>query len=84
MGETTKSFKVKINEQKKVLDFCRICSKYDADIDVQHGRHNVDGKSVLGIFSLSLSNVLNVNANFKNEEDVEKFEKEIKAYIVEK
>ncbi len=46
---------IKLNSISDAKDFVNICSKYhDSEIDVKQGRHVVDGKSILGIFSLNL------------------------------
>lgn len=47
--------KIRINTIDNVKDFVSICSKYqDSDINVKQGRYIVNGKSILGIFSLNL------------------------------
>lgn len=59
---------VKLFTIKDVKDFVDICSKYDdVDITLKQGRYVVDGKSILGIFSLNLLESVNVMIDSKNE-----------------
>ena len=46
---------IELKTIQDVKDFIEISSKYhDSDIVVKQGRYRVDGKSILGIFSLNL------------------------------
>ena len=59
---------IRLNTIKDVNEFVSICCKYfDADIDVKQGRQIINGKSILGIFSLNLLDILNVIVDSKNE-----------------
>lgn len=51
---------VKLNTIDKVKNFVNITSRFDDAIDVSTGRFMVDGKSILGLFSLDLSKPLQV------------------------
>ena len=44
----------------EVKEFVGIISRYSFDIDLASGRHTVDAKSIMGIFSLDLSKPLRV------------------------
>lgn len=44
-----------INTIEKVKNFVSIVSNYDADFDLISGKYVIDGKSIMGIFSLDLS-----------------------------
>lgn len=47
--------KIELKTIQDVKSFVEISSKYyDIDIVVKQGRYKVDGKSILGIFSLNL------------------------------
>ena len=47
--------KISINTIEKAKKFVSICSKYhDGDILVKQNKYAIDGKSILGIFSLNL------------------------------
>lgn len=52
---------IKLNTIEDVKNFVSICSKYDdGEIDVKQGRQVINGKSILGIFSLNLMEPLKV------------------------
>ena len=68
---TTVQAKVKFDSISDVKEFVSINNKYDFEIDVKSDRYRADAKSILGMFSLDLSNELNLiikinNVNSKN------------------
>lgn len=50
-----KSVDIKLSLAENVKTFVNIVGRYPYDIDLRAGRHVVDAKSILGIFSLDLS-----------------------------
>ena len=54
---------VKIMSMQDADKFNKICSKFDCDMDLQSGKYYVDAKSIMGIFSLDLSQPLILNAD---------------------
>ncbi len=44
-----------------VKNFVRIVNDYDYDVDLISGRYVVDGKSIMGIFSLDLASPIEVH-----------------------
>lgn len=46
---------IKLSLAENVKTFVNIMNKYRFDMDLRAGRHVVDAKSILGIFSLDLS-----------------------------
>lgn len=50
-----KSVPVKLSFAEEVKSFVNIVNRYPYDMDLRAGRHVVDAKSILGIFSLDLS-----------------------------
>ena len=50
-----KAVNIKLSLAENVKSFVNIANRYPYDIDLRVGRHVVDGKSILGIFSLDLS-----------------------------
>ena len=55
-----KAVNIKLSLAENVKNFVNIANKYPYDIDLRVGRHVVDGKSILGIFSLDLSKTITV------------------------
>jgi len=50
-----KSVSIKLSLAENVKAFVNIVNRYPYDVDLRAGRHVVDAKSILGIFSLDLS-----------------------------
>ncbi len=50
-----KSFKIKLSYAEEVKTFVNTVNRYPFEMDLRSGRHVVDAKSILGIFSLDLS-----------------------------
>ncbi len=50
-----KSVAIKLSLAENVKSFVNIVNRYAYDVDLRAGRHVVDAKSILGIFSLDLS-----------------------------
>ena len=50
-----KSVPIKLSFAEEVKTFVNVANRYSYDMDLRAGRHVVDAKSILGIFSLDLS-----------------------------
>lgn len=50
-----KSITIKLSLAENVKQFVNVASAFSYDMDLRAGRHVVDAKSILGIFSLDLS-----------------------------
>lgn len=73
-------FKIKLNNTNDVRNFVHICEKHIGSVIVNSEKYIVDGKSIMGIFSLDLSNPISV----KFETDVSKsIINELKKYCIE-
>ena len=53
-------YKIKLDTFDKIKKFVNVIQKFESDIDLTSERYIVNGKSVMGIFSLDLSKPLNV------------------------
>ena len=51
---------IKLNTIDKVKDFVSRVSTFDCDVDILYGRYIIDGKSIMEIFSLDLTNPVTV------------------------
>ena len=76
-----KKAKILLDSISDVKKFVGIVSMHDFDVDLASGRYAVDGKSIMGIFSLDLSNPIQLVAHT---DDADKFFEEIKEFIIEK
>ena len=76
-----KQVTISLNSIDKVKSFVNDVTKFDTDFDLVSGRYVIDAKSIMGIFSLDLSNPINLNIH--NEENLEAILEVLKPYIIE-
>jgi len=56
-----KSINISLNSIEKVKEFVNLINTFDGDFDLVTDRYVVDAKSIMGIFSLDISNVLRLD-----------------------
>ena len=71
---------IQLKEINDVYKLVNILVGFEGDVDLESGRYKVDGKSILGIFSLDLTKDISVEAHT---EDATEFLGELKPYIVD-
>lgn len=72
---------VKLDTFEKVNEFVGVCNQFPNDnIDVKQGRQIIDGRSILGIYSLNLLKPLEISIDAKHMHDRHDFYKEIKKW----
>lgn len=64
---------LKLNTIDKVQKFVKIVNEFDSDIDVIKGRYVIDGKSIMGLFSVNLLEPLLVKINTEDEKEIKIF-----------
>ena len=74
-----KAVNIKLSLAENVKTFVNIANRYPYDIDLRVGRHVVDGKSILGIFSLDLSKPITLEVYADHCDDLIE---ELKPFIV--
>ncbi|MDY6073411.1 MAG: HPr family phosphocarrier protein [Eubacteriales bacterium] len=74
-----KSVDIKLSLAENVKEFVNIVANYPFDIDLRAGRHVVDAKSILGIFSLDLSKPLTLEIY---SEDCDELLEQVKPFTV--
>lgn len=74
-----KSAILKLSLVENVNTFVNIVSRYPFDMDLRAGRHVVDAKSILGIFSLDLSKPITLEIY---SDDCDKLLEEIKPFLI--
>ena len=68
--------RVKFNEVKEVQDFVAKAGTMESDITIHSGnRYIIDGKSLMGLFSLDLSSPLEIEFLEKNQGEKKEFER---------
>jgi len=75
-----KSVMIRLSLVENVNKFVNIVSHYPFEMDLRAGRHVVDAKSILGIFSLDLSKPIALEIYG---DDCEELLNEIKPFIAE-
>ena len=66
-----KSIPIKLSFAEEVKTFVNIVNRYPYDMDLRAGRHVVDAKSILGIFSLDLSRPISLEVYADSCDDLE-------------
>lgn len=56
-----KTVKISLNSIDKVKTFVNLINRFDAEFDLVSGRYVIDAKSIMGIFSLDISNPIDLN-----------------------
>ena len=75
-----KTATIKLSLVENVNRFVNIVGRYPFDMDLRAGRHVVDAKSILGIFSLDLSRPITLEIY---SDDCEQLLKEIQPFLTE-
>jgi len=76
-----KAVKISLNSIDKVKAFVNEVTKFDSDFDLVSGRYVIDAKSIMGIFSLDLSQ--HIDLNVYEGDDMDAVMEALKPYIVE-
>ncbi len=72
--------KVALNSVNDVKAFVNITFRAEKDVDIHCGKYHIDGKSIMGIFSLELNKPIEVELD---DHDAEKLLGELQRFIVE-
>ena len=64
------SVSIRLSTIADVRDFVNIVAKSDIDVDLQSGRYVVDGKSIMGIFSLDLLSPITLTAHSNDTDEL--------------
>ena len=76
-----KSFNIRLKEINDVYSLVNTLLSYDGAVDLGSGRYVVDGRSLLGIFSLDLRQPVAVHVH--REEDLEKLKSLLSNFVVD-
>lgn len=69
-----------LNSVNDVKAFVNITFRAEKDVDIHCGKYHIDGKSIMGIFSLELDKPIEVELD---DHDAEKLLGELQRFIVE-
>lgn len=67
-----KELDLSIRTITKVKDFVNCNWNFDGTVDVISGRYIIDGKSIMGVFSLDLTHSVHVKLTSNSESEIEK------------
>lgn len=73
---------IKLTSEDMALNFVNKMNTFNADIDLVKGYNCVDAKSILGVIALGLYESVTVRILTLNEDEIERFKKEISEFIV--
>ena len=76
-----KSVMIRLSLVENVNKFVNIVSRYPFEMDLRAGRHVVDAKSILGIFSLDLLQPIHMTVH---SDDCKDFLDAVAPYVVKK
>ena len=65
-----KTVKIRLSTISDVRDFVNIVVAYDGEVDLISGRYVVDGKSIMGIFSLDLLSPITLRTEGPDADDL--------------
>lgn len=60
-----------------IKNFNRLATQLESDVLLKSGRYVIDGKSIEGIFSLSLDKPVELEIIGRNDEEIEEFKKNL-------
>ena len=72
---------IKLKEINDVYKLVNILVGFEGDVDLESGKYKVDGKSILGIFSLDLRQPIKLT--YEAETGADKLCEQLKPFIVE-
>ena len=64
---------IRLNSIDKVKDFVSRVSTFDCDVDILYGRYIIDATSIMGIFSLDLTNPVTVMIHTDDYDELKRF-----------
>ena len=62
-----KSINISLNSIDKVKEFVNLINTFDGEFDLASDRYVIDAKSIMGIFSLDISNELRLDIHDESE-----------------
>lgn len=65
------NYRVSLNSVEKVKDFVAVTSRLPMEMELTSGRYVVDAKSIMGIFSLDLTQPMELRAHEKLDPEAE-------------
>ena len=77
-----KELRIRLNNVNDVKEFNYAATSINGDVDLISGRYDIDGKSIMGIYSLDISKVLICRVNAADEKAEEEAMKLLSKWAV--
>ena len=71
---------LKIDTIKKIKEFVAIADEFTGEIQIESGRYCIDGRSMMGIFTLNILMPLRVTIEHDNFEEIEIIDEKLREY----
>lgn len=75
------NIKIQINTIDKVKEFVKVINTFEGNVDIIQGRYVIDAKSIMGIFSLNLTEPLYLHLQNFNVADHNKILELVKEFL---
>ena len=77
-----KTVNIRLSTIADVREFVGDIAAFEGDVDLSSGRYVVDGKSIMGIFSLDLLSPIKLTAHAEDEKAIDKLLEKIAKYVI--
>ena len=71
---------INLQDLSKVKKFINAVNTFESDIDIIRGRYVIDAKSTMGVFTIDLSEPVELYIHSDNKLELERFLKEMEAF----
>lgn len=73
--------KINLNQTEKIKKFIQVARSFESDIDVFTQTSHIDGKSIMGLFTIDLSNNTYAKIISNNPEECNAFVEKMKEFM---
>lgn len=73
--------KIRLNKTENIRKFTQVARSFSSDIDVMNDKTCIDGKSILGLFTLDLSKTAYAKIISDNKDEIRRFNEVMKEFV---
>lgn len=70
-----------LNTLDKVKEFTNEVNKFNSDVDIIRDRYIIDGKSILGIYTIDLTKPVTVKINSNDKAEIIRFNEKMEQFL---
>ena len=70
-----------LNTLDKVKEFTNEVNKFNSDVDIIRDRYIIDGKSILGIYTIDLTKPVTVKINSNDKSEIVRFNEKMEQFL---